>query len=139
MVWSATATDAHRIRITGGGVGLCPRILLPGARRPSGADSGIELGVGSDPSIEAAIARAVAALKANGAEEVWLFGSMARGSGTSRSDLDLAVRGVPAGRFFRAVGDAMAASGRPVDLIDLSGSSPLVRRLTERGELRRVG
>ena len=85
------------------------------------------------------IRRAVLALRAQGATEIYLFGSAARGELTDRSDLDFAVRGIPAFKYFRAVGEAMAASGIPVDLIDLESDSPFARALQSRGNLRRVG
>jgi predicted nucleotidyltransferase len=85
------------------------------------------------------VERAVAALKAAGAREVYLFGSAAKGLLRERSDVDLAVSGLPAEVFVRAAAKASRAFGRPVDLIDLDEDNPFNRYLKDEGELRRVG
>ena len=82
---------------------------------------------------------AVAALKAAGAREVYLFGSAAKGSLRESSDVDLAVSGLPPEVFFRAMGAAHDALNRPVDLIDLDRDNPFTRYLKRKGELVRVG
>jgi predicted nucleotidyltransferase len=83
--------------------------------------------------------KAVAALKAAGAREVYLFGSAAKGALRDNSDIDLAVSGLPPEVFFRSAAKASRAIGRPVDLIDLDEDSPFTRYLKDEGELRRVG
>ena len=85
------------------------------------------------------VEEAAAVLKAAGAREVYLFGSAARGALRADSDIDLADSGLPPGRFFRAMGQALKATGRPFDLIDLDEDTPFVRFLREHGELRLVG
>ncbi len=90
-------------------------------------------------SIETRIEEAAAALKAAGAREVYVFGSAAKGKVRENSDVDLAVSGLPPEVFFRAMGKASRAIGRPVDLIDLDEDNPFTRYLKEEGELRRVG
>jgi predicted nucleotidyltransferase len=85
------------------------------------------------------IERAVAALKAAGAREVYVFGSAAKGALRGRSDVDMAVSGLPAEVFFRAAAKASRAFGRPVDLIDLDEENPFTRYLKDEGELKRVG
>lgn len=87
----------------------------------------------------ALIERAVAALKAAGAREVYLFGSAAKGTLREQSDVDLAVSGLPPEVFFRAAAKASRAFGRPVDLIDLDEDNPFTRYLKVEGELQRVG
>ena len=54
-----------------------------------------------------------------GATEVLLFGSLATGSSTEQSDVDLAARGIAPGDYFRALADLMASFGAPVDLVRL--------------------
>lgn len=60
------------------------------------------------------------------AKEIILFGSLARGGDfTLFSDIDLAARGIPAGRFFEAVGAVTGLSADfKVDLIDLGTCPP---------------
>jgi predicted nucleotidyltransferase len=92
-----------------------------------------------DKELTERLARAVAALKAAGAKEVYLFGSAATGGMRPGSDIDVAVAGLPPERFFRAMGDAADALGRSLDLVDLDESNPFTRYLREKGELQRVG
>ena len=92
-----------------------------------------------DTEIGALIAKAAAALKAAGAREVYVFGSAGKGKLRPDSDVDIAVSGLPPEVFFRAMGKASRAVGRPVDLIDLDVENPFTRYLKDEGELQRVG
>jgi predicted nucleotidyltransferase len=88
--------------------------------------------------VETLIRRAAAALVAEGAREVYVFGSFARGQPRLDSDLDLAVAGLPADRLFRAMERASEQAGRDVDIIRIEREGPLIRFLARKGELRRV-
>lgn len=68
-------------------------------------------------------------LRGMGAKEVYLFGSAARNELRPDSDIDIAVRGVPASRFFAAAARAAHALGRPLDLVELGVPSPTHRQL----------
>ena len=83
--------------------------------------------------------KAVSALKAVGAKEVYVFGSAAHGILRENSDVDIAVSGLPPEVFFRAMAKASRALGRPIDLVDLDEDSPFTRYLRKEGELQRVG
>jgi len=105
--------------------------------------SSMELGLdslsGLREDLREAILRAAAALKAAGAREVYLFGSAAQGKLREGSDIDLAVVGLPARVFFKAMADAHTALGRRnLDLVDLEDDTPFTRYLREEGELARV-
>ena len=89
--------------------------------------------------LERLIEKAVAELKAAGAQEVYVFGSAAKDKLRENSDVDMAVSGLPPEVFFRAMGKASRALGRPIDLIDLDEDNPFTRYLKRRGELLRVG
>lgn len=54
-----------------------------------------------------------------GATEVLLFGSLATGAVTERSDVDLAARGIASADYFAALADLMALFGASVDLVRL--------------------
>jgi predicted nucleotidyltransferase len=86
----------------------------------------------------ARLREAANALVARGAHEVYVFGSAANGTLRPDSDIDLAVSGLPPALFYRAAGDAMDAMGRPVDLVDLDDSAPIIRYLKAHGNLVRV-
>jgi len=67
-----------------------------------------------------------------GAERVVLFGSLARGEFSGRSDIDLAVWGIPPGEFYRAVAFASGCSKVwAVDLVDAEDCSEALRRNIE--------
>jgi predicted nucleotidyltransferase len=88
--------------------------------------------------IREAVERAAAALKEFGAKEVYVFGSAATGTLREYSDIDLAVSGLPPGAYFRAMGRAREALGRPLDLIDLDQENLFTAYLKRKGKLQRV-
>jgi predicted nucleotidyltransferase len=85
------------------------------------------------------IERAAAELKAAGAREVFVFGSAAKGKLSGRSDLDLAVSGLPPAIFYKMGARISDLLGRSVDLIDLDVTTPFTRYLRDENELVRVG
>lgn len=58
-----------------------------------------------NPSLDERVRQAAQALIAAGAREVFLFGSAATGNRRERSDIDLAVTGLPGEAFFRVTGE----------------------------------
>ncbi len=62
-----------------------------------------------------------------------LFGSLATGTATAESDVDLAARGVRSDDYFAELADLMAVFGGPVDLVrlELAPPSPLDRIAAE--------
>lgn len=69
-----------------------------------------------------------------GADRVLLFGSLAVGEHHAGSDVDLAASGVPAARYFAALGDLMEIFGAPVDLVRLEEAPPsLAERIEAEG------
>ena len=84
------------------------------------------------------IERAAAALKAFGANEVYLFGSLVDGTIREDSDVDLAVSGLPPERFFHAMSEAADILQRPLDLVDLDEDNLFTSYLKKKGKLQRV-
>ena len=123
--WETTPTGSDRLD------GCARRILT---RKPGELILSAEM----TADTKAAVQRAVQELRACGAQEVYLFGSVAAGRAGQTSDLDLAVRGLPRRWFYRAVGRVMRAAGRPVDLVDLDSATPFSVYLQEQGGLVRV-
>lgn len=73
-----------------------------------------------------------------GARRVWVFGSLVEGGFHERSDIDLAVEGLPPGAaLFRAAVELdEMASPFDVDLVPLEDARPAMRaRIFERGEI----
>ena len=83
------------------------------------------------PEFHADLQRAVEILKEGGCTEVHVFGSVAEGRVREGSDLDLAVRGCPPGRFFILLGRLLAELEHPVDLVDLDRDQRISAFLTE--------
>ena len=86
-----------------------------------------------------AIAKAGEVLLAEGASEVYVLGSVITGRFREGSDIDLAVRGLPPERFYRAMGLAGNVLDRPLTLVDLDEDTPFTRYLETQGALQRVG
>jgi len=92
----------------------------------------------SAAELRARLPAVVASLAAQGAARIILFGSIARGEADDDSDLDIAVVGLPAARFFETMAQAWAAAGRPVDLVRLEDAPPTLRdRILADGEVLR--
>lgn len=85
------------------------------------------------------IQRAAEELKAAGAREVYVFGSVAKGTSDLGSDLDLAVSGLPPAVFYRLGARLSNLAGCEVDLVDLDRPTLFTRYLHSENELIRVG
>ena len=77
-------------------------------------------------------------LKSIGCSEIYLFGSAAEGHATETSDLDFAVRGIPANKFFAIYGEVLNRSSRPVDLVDLDLQVNFGRQILSNPHVKRV-
>ncbi|NEP20343.1 MAG: nucleotidyltransferase domain-containing protein, partial [Leptolyngbya sp. SIO4C1] len=68
-----------------------------------------------------------------GANQIILYGSMARGTYRPDSDIDLCVEGLPSKFFFRALAECLMASHRSLSIVDFDNSHGYFREriLTE--------
>ncbi len=89
-------------------------------------------------TFRADIDRAVQILKEEGCTEIYVFGSVATGEIGSDSDIDLAVRGCPPGRFFHMLGRLMWELDHSIDLIDLDSKDPFALFLEQKQRLFRI-
>ena len=85
------------------------------------------------------IDRAVQILTEEGCTEVFLFGSAVTGTIHAESDIDLAVRGCPQGRFFYVLGKLLVELDHSVDLVNLDSQDPFAQYLQQKGEMLQVG
>jgi uncharacterized protein len=74
----------------------------------------------------------------NGCKEVYVFGSIANGSYSADSDIDLAAVGLPKSRFFSAYGRIISRVHRHVDLVGLDYNTDFGDMLKQSGNLSRV-
>ncbi len=81
---------------------------------------------------------AIRTLKGFGAQEVYLFGSMARGDSDESSDWDFGVRLLPSENYFQVLGELLTCLHREADLVDLFGGVRFGEMLEQMGELVRV-
>ncbi|MGE5342395.1 MAG: nucleotidyltransferase family protein [Candidatus Omnitrophota bacterium] len=84
------------------------------------------------------IQTAVDILKGEGCNEIYLFGSLAKGNFSDRSDVDLAVTGMEKSRFFKIFGKLLTALDHPVDLVNLEKEDRFSAILKRKGNLIRV-
>jgi predicted nucleotidyltransferase len=71
--------------------------------------------------------------KAFDVRTVWLFGSAADMDESQARDIDLAVEGLPADKFFEFYTRLFFELPKPVDLVDLSQETPIASIVREKG------
>lgn len=81
------------------------------------------------------VKRAVEILKSAGCESIYLFGSLANGDENDNSDIDIAIRGCPTGKFFSVLGMLIMELNHPVDLVNLDKKDDFAEYLIKEGEL----
>ena len=84
------------------------------------------------------VRRAAEILQVAGCTDIFLFGSLATGETRDKSDIDLAVRGCPKGKFFHLLGRLLLELDYPVDLVNLDKQDTLARYLAKEGELLQI-
>jgi predicted nucleotidyltransferase len=82
----------------------------------------------------AEIDRGVELLRSLGASRVILFGSAASDP-EHANDIDFGCEGLPPSRFYYAVGRLQEATGKPVDLVDLSKPTRFNRAVIDGGKV----
>jgi predicted nucleotidyltransferase len=85
-----------------------------------------------------AISLAAEILLHDGCKEVYLFGSVAKGTFAADSDVDLATVGLPKDKFFSSYGRILSQVRARVDLVALDYDQDFGNRLKAAGTLTRV-
>jgi predicted nucleotidyltransferase len=78
-------------------------------------------------------------LKNEGCQSVYLFGSMVTGRIHQNSDIDIGIKGLPPGNFFRVyakLGDSLTNN---VDLMDFDSNDEFYNLLNSLGEVVKIG
>ncbi|MCE5326723.1 MAG: nucleotidyltransferase domain-containing protein [Planctomycetaceae bacterium] len=85
------------------------------------------------------IRKAVPLLRAAGAKEIYILGSVLTEEMRDDSDVDIAVSGLRQDLFFRVMAEVSDIVGRPVDLLDLDAAAGISDYVRRSGTLKRVG
>jgi predicted nucleotidyltransferase len=85
------------------------------------------------------IRRAVEILKEAECTNIFLFGSLTTGKVHDGSDIDLAIRGCPKGKFFQLLGKLLLELDHPVDLVSLDRRDDFANFLEREGGLLQIG
>lgn len=88
--------------------------------------------------IQADIKTAADILKSAGCVECYIFGSVSEGRADDKSDIDIAIRGLPPERFFYVYGQLALRIRRAIDLVDLDDGTRFSRKLRRREAMTRV-
>ena len=87
------------------------------------------------PEYRDEVNKAISFLKQEGCKEIYIFGSLAEGKSKTKSDIDIAVKGCPPGKFFNILGKLMLELHCPVDLIDLDKDKEFAQHIENQGDL----
>ena len=88
--------------------------------------------------LKADISLATRILLDEGCKEIYIFGSVAKGTFTGDSDIDIATIGLSKSRFFKAYGRLLSKLHRGVDLVALDYDMEFGQYLKETGFLTRI-
>jgi predicted nucleotidyltransferase len=90
-------------------------------------------------AFEEDIRQAIKILKESGCTDIFLFGSLGEGKIREESDIDIAIRGCPKGKFYSLLGKLLLALDHSIDLVNLDSPDPFARYLENEGRLLQVG
>jgi predicted nucleotidyltransferase len=86
-----------------------------------------------------ALDKVKALLMKEGCREVYLFGSLATGTATESSDIDVGIKGLPPEKFFHLYARLEEEVPYHVDLIDFDTEIDFFNMLSSVGEVVRLG
>ena len=78
-------------------------------------------------------------LKNEGCEAVYLFGSLVTGKIHDDSDIDIGIKGLPKGKFFKVYSRLYFDIENKVDLVDFDVNSDFYSMLNRIGEVVQIG
>ena len=82
---------------------------------------------------------AVKILKQEGCESIYLFGSLVTGNIHENSDIDIGIKGLPKGKFFKTLGRVSSSTENEVDIVNFDFSKDFFSLLTRIGEVIKIG
>jgi predicted nucleotidyltransferase len=78
-------------------------------------------------------------LKSEGCGAVFLFGSLVTGKTHDNSDIDIGIKGYPAGNFFKLYSRLYFDFDNKIDLVDFDTNEDLYLMLNKIGEVVQIG
>ena len=78
-------------------------------------------------------------LKNEGCEAVYLFGSLVTGKINDNSDIDIGIKGLPKGKFFKVYSRLYFDMENQIDLVDFDVNSDFYTMLNSIGEVVQIG
>jgi predicted nucleotidyltransferase len=78
-------------------------------------------------------------LKSEGCGAVFLFGSLVTGKTHDNSDIDIGIKGYPAGNFFKLYSKLYFGFDNKIDLVDFDTNEDLYLMLNRIGEVVQIG
>lgn len=81
------------------------------------------------------IEQAVSTLKEAGSREIFLFGSLSNNKASTKSDIDMAITGIPAEKFFEVYSKTARNLVHDLDLVDLDHEKEFAAFLRENNRL----
>jgi predicted nucleotidyltransferase len=78
-------------------------------------------------------------LKNAGCQSIFLFGSLVTGRNHNESDIDIGIKGLPAGKYFETCAKVYFAMDNNVDIVDFDSNADFYRLLNNQKELIEIG
>ncbi|WP_319559819.1 nucleotidyltransferase domain-containing protein [Marispirochaeta sp.] len=91
-----------------------------------------------DKRFRSDVDRAIEYLKTAGCTEIYVFGSLSSGTVHSKSDIDIAVKGLRAEDYFSVYGELISMLDHSIDLVDLELQPAFAKILIETEQLLQV-
>jgi len=85
------------------------------------------------------IVNATNLLKNEGCRAVYLFGSLVTGKTRNNSDIDIGIKGLPQGKFFRLYSKLYFDFNHKIDLVDFDQNEDFYLLLNNLGEVVQIG
>jgi predicted nucleotidyltransferase len=85
------------------------------------------------------IKKASILLKNEGCKAVFLFGSLVTGKINDKSDIDIGIKGLPKGKFFKVYSRLYFDMENRIDLVDFDKNSDFYSMLDSIGEVVQIG
>jgi predicted nucleotidyltransferase len=78
-------------------------------------------------------------LKNAGCQSIFLFGSLVTGKNHDGSDIDIGIKGLPAGKYFETCASVYFAIDNDVDIVDFDSNADFYSLLNNQGEVVKIG